>query len=177
MDLQNNTIPFISITERTHIQPGLYTADVLHVITLTSWSSYCLGSPALNPAAVVPTNHLYWDEEGKIRFYSRTQSKQLVVPGCSEHWNELKTILYHVEFPHTVHGENEIKQLQSGPWPPSSGQKWEFLDSTNEPVFVSCKNFLYLTFSYCPVVPGCMSIFHGIKQKSYIYFLLQNMIL
>lgn len=49
MDLQNNTIPSISVTDRTHIQPGLYTADVLHVITLTSWSSYCLGSPALNP--------------------------------------------------------------------------------------------------------------------------------
>lgn len=59
MDLQNNTIPSISVTERTHIQPGLYTANVLHVITLPSWSSYSLRSPALNPAAVVPTNHLY----------------------------------------------------------------------------------------------------------------------
>lgn len=59
MDLQNNTIPSISVTDRTHIQPGLYRSDVLHVITLTSWSSYCLGSPALNPPAVVPTNHLY----------------------------------------------------------------------------------------------------------------------
>lgn len=143
MDPENITIPSISITERTDIQPGWHTADVLHVITLTSWSSYCLGSPALNPPAVVPTNHLYWDEEGKIRFYSRPWSKQLVVPGCSKHWNELKTILYCVEFPHTVHGESD-KQLQSGPLPPSSGQKCDY------PRFYTwnCRNFLYCIFFF-----------------------------
>lgn len=106
-DLQSNTIPSISVTERTHIQPGLYTADVLHVITLSSWSSYCLGSSALNPPAVLPTNHLYWDEEGKTRFYSQARWKQLVVPGCSEHWNEIKTVLYRVKCWYSVNGERQ----------------------------------------------------------------------
>lgn len=42
---------------------------------------------------------------------------------------------------------------------------------------------IYNLLAYWPVVPGCMSIFHGIKQSSefffpgYIYFLLQSLFL